>query len=71
MKKIIILITLALFHVSVMLAQGLVMSLSKVLNRDATVLVFNSSESARITGVLATIVGRNGQKQVAVKFVKE
>lgn len=71
MKKIIILITLALFHVSVMLAQGLVMSVSKVLNRDATVLVFNSSESARITGVLATIVGRNGQKQVAVKFVKE
>lgn len=71
MKKIIILITLALFHVSVMLAQGLVMSVSKVLNRDATVLVFNSSESARITGVLATIVGRNGQKQIAVKFVKE
>lgn len=71
MKKIIILITLALFHVSVVLAQGLVMSVSKVLNRDATVLVFNSSESARITDVLATIVGRNGQKQIAVKFVKE
>lgn len=71
MKKIIILITLALFRISVVLAQGLVMSVSKVLNRDATVLVFNSSESARITGVLATIVGRNGQKQVAVKFVKE
>lgn len=71
MKKIIILITLALFHVSVMLAQGLVMSLSKVLYHDETLLVFNTSESARITGVLATIVGRNGQKQEAVKFVKE
>ena len=71
MKKIIILITLALFHISVVLAQGLVMSVSKVLNRDATVLVFNSSESAHITGVLATIVERNGQKQDAVKFVKE
>ena len=54
MKKIIILITLALFHVSVMLAQGFVMSLSKVLNHDATVLAFNSSESARITGILAS-----------------
>lgn len=54
MKKIIILISLALFHVSVMLAQGFVMSLSKVLNHDATVLAFNSSESARITGILAS-----------------
>ena len=54
MKKIIILITLALFHVSVMLAQGLVMSLSKVLYHDETLLVFDTSESARITGILAS-----------------
>lgn len=54
MRKDIILIALALFHVSVMLAQGFETSISMALNRDATLIVFSASESAQVSGILAS-----------------
>lgn len=54
MRKDIILITLALFHVSVMLAQGFETSISLALKHDATLIGFSASESAQVSGILAS-----------------